>query len=1028
MPESGQITDGRHKEMYDIKGYTLIENTDIDDIKGRGLIYEHNKTGAKVVVLDCEDTQPSFAIAFRTPPEENRGTPHIIEHSVFCGSRKYPLKDPFVELMKGSMYTFLNAITYGDMTVFPVATTNAKDFEHLTDVYLDAVFNPLFLENEAVFMQEGWHFETADNTDRKVGEFSGIYNGETKLNVSGVVFNEMRGMEDSPDYILNNKLKEILYPDTPYRYVSGGVPEEIIELTYEEMCRYYKSHYHPSNSIMILYGKFDIPRKLSYISAEYLDKYEKITMNNIMPLQKSFDAPAKAECFYQASDEENAVKGTYYAYAAVVADTHSAELSITLQILNYVLCLAPGACLREAFMEAGVGEDLDVVMDDQMRQAFYGFECSGCRDGEKESFVNIIEDTLKKAVKEGLDKEMLFAAVKNIDFNYREADFDGSPKGLAYSDMLLERMLFDEEEPFARLKVREAVERVREYIGTDYFERFIQEKILDNPHKAIIEMKPDLDMCSGISERLANKIRNRYAGENPAELERRCAIFEKYKQADDDEKHKEMIPVLAKEDLQTDRPYTATINLTVNGRAFMFQPRKTNGIGYLNLAFDIRKLPEERLPYVRLLVELLGVLDTEEYSYSKLTKLIDIHTGGIYNYISIADGTVSNGKVTPLMLQRTGFFYNEIDKVCALNYEILCRTDFSDRKYIKELLLQLKSTYTGSYSASAGETAADIGRSGFSETALLYEKIQGYDFYRFLCNLTENYEEYEHDISEKLADTLRKLTAIDNCRIIYAGEEKSLEDVRKHVEKLIEDIRNAQKDRGASILPKTCNAALREGESAADAGAAGNRNNDGLLHLTPVRKGSMAYIAPTQVQYVAMCGDAGEKVRNVRGHMLVLEHILNCDYLWRQVRVNGGAYGCSADFSYNGGMSFVSYRDPNIRQTVEVFLGAARYIRNIDISPRELQQYIVGTMNKLDVPMTPESEAMSQIQLDLSGISNEEMLRIREQIINTTVQDIRALADIIEETAAESDVIVVGSEEAITAEKSFFKSVYNFIR
>ncbi len=990
---------------YNVDGYRLIENVDLKDIKGRGLIYEHCRTGAKVVVLDNEDTHLSFTAAFKTPPVSDNGITHILEHSVFCGSTKYPLKDPFVELMKGSMYTFLNAITYGDMTVFPVASTNARDFDNLMDVYLDAVFNPLFLTNEAIFMQEGWHYQVKSHNSHMAGGESisdtSDDNG-TACDVSGVVFNEMRGMEASPDYILNNKIKAALYPDTPYKYISGGLPSEIIDLSYEELSDYYDKHYHPSNCTMILYGKLDINNKLAYIAENYLDKYEKRSMDNTMPVQKGFDIPAEEECFYPAEDGENTEKGTYYAYAAVVADSHSAELSVTLQVLNYVLCLAPGAYLREAFMEAGVGEDLDIVMDDQMRQAFYGFECSYCYAGEKEKFLNIINDTLNKVVNEGIDKEMLYAAVQSIDFNYREADFGGSPKGLTYSDMLLEKMLFDEENPLDRLKIQDAIDRIKGRIDTDYFENFIRDKILDNTHKVIVTMKPDADMNGRIYKELCDKICANYSKADKAYVADKLELLEKYRGMSDDERIKALIPVLSKEDLQEEKPYTATRNMTVCGIPFLFQPRDTNGIGYLNFAFDIRALPAERLPYVRLLVELLGVLDTKEHSYAKLTKLTDIYTGGIYNYVSIADGTVTNGQVLPFMIQRTSFFYKEIENVCSLNREILRETDYSDLEYIGELLLQLKSAYTSQLLSAANATASDIGRSGYSKAALYHEKIQGYEFYKFLCNLTDNYKELAEDMKENLIKTAEMLMRMENCRIIYVGEEGSLDNVTAHVKKFIDDLGHSNE---------------------ADKDAAENDSSK----LTPVRGGNQAYIAPSQVQYVAMCGDMGDKTKSVRGHMLVLEHILNCDYLWQNVRVMGGAYGCSVDFSYNGGVSFASYRDPGIGRTVDIFRSVAQYIRNIRMSSRELQQYIIGTMNKLDVPMTPESEAMSQIQLDFSGISNEEILRIRKQIIETTVEDIRALADIMENTVSDCDVVVIGSEEGIMAEKADFDLVTSLL-
>ena len=961
--------------MTEISGYKLTEQSEIKDINGTGAIYEHERTGAKVAVLSNDDTELAMTIAFRTPPDGNNGLTHILEHSVFCGSRKYPLKDPFVELMKGSMYTYLNAVTYGDMTVFPVAGTNEKDFDNLMDVYLDAVFNPLLTENKAVFMQEGWHY-TEDGS------------------VGGVVLGEMRGLVDDPDFILNNCLKEQLYPDSPYRFVSGGIPEEITGLTYEEICLYYREHYHPSNCIIILYGRMDAEEKLNYISRNYLDKYDRIQADYIMPLQKPFLYPREAECFYP-TDAANTAKCTYYAYVAVVGDRHDGMLSLTMQILNYVLCMAPGAYLHEAFMDKGVGEDLDILMDDQMRQPYYGFLCSYCREDEKEIFMDIIENTLSDLVKNGIDKAMLRAAIKTLEFNYREADFGGTPKGIVYGDMLLEKMLFNEEAPLDRLKYSDVIDKMTGLIETDYFERFIDEKILGNPHKVTITMNPDTGLGARITENFDRRVRNIYESNDKAQIENEIMLYRKYSEAPDNYEAGTCIPVISCDGLAEDRHYVATENIDVDGVMMMFQNRNTHGIGYLNLGFDLDILTEEELPYVRLLVELLGVVDTENYSYTELSEMTDSHTGGIFNYVTVADGETSVGKIRPLMVQRTSFLYDEAETACGLNSEILRHSVFDDAEYIGELLLQLKSVYTGSMTSSPDAVAADIGKSMCGKAACLYDRVQGYDFYGFLCEITDNYEERNEELRTVISDVLFKLTGTDNMTIMYVGEKEHLDDVMPHIRKLVAILR----------LDRTNNKIISG------------------FNIKPFPLRNLAFTIPAQVNNVVMCGTTGPMAKNDRGHMLVLEHILNCGYLWQKVRVEGGAYGCSAQFLYNGTMIFQSCSDPDIARTVRIFKDVADYVRNIEAEPREMKQYIIGTMNELDMPVMPETEGMAQISLDMSGMTHEDTLRIRKQITETTVDDIRSLAPYFYEMLRNARIVVVGSSEAIEENKDIFDDI-----
>ena len=961
--------------------YKLTDSADVRDIKGKCLIYEHEKTGAKVVFMQNDDEHRAMNAVFRTPSDNSKGIPHIIEHSVFCGSEHYPLRDPFVELMKGSMYTFLNAMTYDEMTAFPVSGINAKDFDNLTDVYLDAVFNPLMRVKEEIFLQEGWHYESDE---------------EGGVLASGVVLNEMKGMTASTDFIMGNAVKTALFGDTPYRFVSGGLPEEIVDLSYDELKAYYDGHYHPSNCVIIFYGKLDVEERLAYLADKYLDKYEFRDMggNTVMPKQERPDKPVSAECTYPVSDLNAADNGAFLSYSAVISDSHSAEDAVVMHLLDYALCSAPGAYLREAFMENGIGEDFSANFDGHVRQPYYMLQCSYCNEKDLPEFVRTIEDTLRYVADNGIDKDMLRAAMQSIEFNYREDDFTGSPKGLVYSDMLLEKMIYGEENPIGRICLGEAIEKVKAYIDTDYFENFIRERILDNPHKSIVRMKPDTDSLARTDALIQSKTEKNYGAADRARIAAGLERLEEYRNGEDDEQIREMIPVLEKSDLCADKKDVPTVNTEAAGIPLMFQPRDTNGIGYLNICMDIRSLPERLTPYVRIIAELLAVLDTENYSYGELTKLIDLHTGGIYDFIDVTDGSVHQKPVIPMLVQHSSFFYGEMDRVCELNLEILKKTDFSDRDYILDLLLQLKSVYVGQYAEGSSSVAAGIGRSGFSDAAAYYERLQGHEFYLFLDGLTEDFDSRWEEASACIRETMELLTARENCRFMYIGERESFDMIKDKLERFGNEM---------------------------------GEQKTGRHEMKAERKGSIAYIIPSQVQYVAMCGKLGERAAEQRGHILVLEHILNCDYLWSNIRVLGGAYGASSDFTYTGAATLSSYRDPRLRETVEAYRRIPEYVRTLDITDRQLRQYIVGTMSKLDAPLSQEGEGMSRLHLDMSGITHDEFLRIRRQVIDTSIEDIRGLAPLLEKFVADADIVALGGGEMLEKNSGLFDRIENIL-
>lgn len=921
--------------------FTLTDSRHVSDIDGDCLIYTHNTTGAIVAFMRNKDSHRTMSIAFRTPPSDNGGIPHIIEHAVFCGSKKYNLNDPFVELMKGTMYTFLNAMTYSDATVFPVAGTNQKDFDKLVDVYLDAVFNPLLLKKPSVYAQEGWQYEVKDG----------------HLSANGVVLNEMKGLENTSEFVLENTVKAGLFGDNSYRYVSGGVPDDIVKHRYEDMVKYYEEYYHPSNCIIIFYGDIDIEARLSYLHDEYLGKYRYKKIDGIIPYtEKTPKSTVHAE--YPGDSD-------FMAYGVAVNQKHTAEDYIALRIIDYVLCSAGGAFLREEMMKSGICEDFDAYLDDGVRQPYMVFQASYCKVSKARKFRTMIDEALSKLAAEGAPQEMIDAALKIIEFSHKEGDYTGSPKGLVYSDYLLEKLLYNEPDPISRICIDEAIERMKECADSKYISGCVQRMFVGSRLKRLVVVRgrkrPEAKKEKKFARILAKGYRN-------------CS---NYGAEQEEKSNPYAIPVLDREDIDIGRIYIPTQKKLVGNVSLWLQNRNTHGIGYLNLAMDIRILPKELIPYVRILVELLGMINTKKHGYSKLNTLMDKTTGGIYSYIEIADRSDCD-EVIPYFVLHSSFFYEELEQVFMLNLEILYESLFDDRRNIRELLMQLKSVYVTQYEQGSASVAKGIAAQGVQKAAVWQENLQGYEFYLFLCGLLDNYDSEFDALAKNLKKTLDILTEPDNIKIFYIGEEQSYAGLEEMIVKY------------SAVQRKDC-APPHQSDYA----------------LVPCKK---AYTIASNVNYIALCTKLPDEVKKHRGHILVLEHIINCDYLWEQVRVKGGAYGSQVQIDTDGSVSFTSARDPRLCETIEAFKAVPQYIAGLNLTERELKQYIVGTMNKLEVPASAEADGMIQLRLDMAGIANDEILAIRKQIVDTELSDLTALSDYFAEALKDYNLVVVGCE------------------
>ncbi len=971
--------------IKNVPAYELIKEEDLQGVHLKGYLLRHKKSGARVLLMENDDDNKVFNIGFRTPPSNSTGVPHILEHSVLCGSKNFPAKDPFVELVKGSLNTFLNAMTYPDKTVYPVASCNDKDFQNLMHVYMDAVFYPNIYEHEEIFRQEGWSYKLDSKDD--------------KLILSGVVYNEMKGAFSSPEGVLDRVVLNTLYPDTSYANESGGDPEVIPELTYQEFLDFHSKYYHPSNSYIYLYGNMDMEEKLNWMDQEYLSHFDKITVDSEIKLQAPFDAMKEVSIPYSISSEEDEENQTYLSYNKSVGTSLDRELYLAFQVLDYALLSAPGAPLKKALTDAGIGDDILGSYDNGIYQPIFSVIAKNANADQKDEFVKIIEDVLSDIVKKGVDKKAIQAGINYLEFRYREADFGNYPKGLMYGLQIMDSWLYDEEQPFIHLEALDTFEFLKNMVNTPYYENLIKKYILENTHGAIVLVEPEKGRTARMDAELDEKLQAYKASlseEQVGELVQRTKALEEYQSAPEDPEALEKIPVLKREDISGDIAPIQNREISVSGIPVLLHEVETNGIGYVTLLFDFSKVGEELLPYVGILQSVLGIIDTEHYEYGELFNEINLKTGGIgtslelYNDIS----DVKNKAFKTTFEVKAKALFSQLPTAFQMMGEILTASKLQDEKRLLEILMMLKSRLLMKFTSAGHSTAALRAMSYASPSARLKDMTGGIEFYELIKDLTENFDQKKEDLIEKLQNLTKMLFRAENLMISYTAPTEASEKLGEYVE----------------ILKK---ALYKE------------QPEEKPLHLI-CRKKNEGFKTASKVQYVARVGNFIDNGAQYHGALNILKVILSYDYLWQNVRVKGGAYGCMSNFSRTGEGYFVSYRDPNLKQTMEIYEGVVEYLKNFDVSDRDMTKYIIGTISNIDQPMTPATKGDRSLSLYMSRVTEEMIKTEREQILNATKEDIQALSKVAEAMLQARQICVIGGEDKIEENADMFMNVTKF--
>lgn len=970
--------------IHDLAEYEILDEHRVEDVQSDGFILRHKKSGARIAILSNNDDNKVFYIGFRTPPEDETGVPHIIEHTTLCGSKKFPVKDPFIELAKGSLNTFLNAMTYPDKTVYPVASCNAQDFKNLMDVYLDAVFNPNITKYEEIFKQEGWHYELTGKDD--------------ELKINGVVYNEMKGAYSSPDEVLSSQIYRSLFPDNTYSKDSGGNPEYIPKLTYEAYLDFYHKYYHPSNSYIYLYGDMDVVERLEWLDKEYLSLYDYKKVNSEINKQPAFDEIKNVEAQYSITMDDSQENKTYLSYNRVVGDTLDKMLYQAFDVLDYALVSSPGAPVKQALIDAGIGDDVYGSYDAGILQPVFSFVAKNANASQADEFESIIENTLKEVVKTGINKEALLAGINSSEFKFREADFGQFPKGLLFGLNCLDSWLFDDMKPFIHLECLGTFAKLRKAVDTDYFEKLIQEYLLDNTHGSSVTVKPKRGLGNEREEALAKELSDYKASLSDEEIKKLIEDTEhlkKYQEEPSPDEDLRKLPMLTRADMKKNAMPFSNIEDELLDVKVVRHDIESNGIDYISFLFDAGDFAQSELGYLGFFTNALGLVSTEKYSYTDLANATNIYTGGI------STGTASH----PDIKDRNNFVFKfevklkvlekNLDKALELMEQMLLSSDFTDTKRLGELVAQIKARLQANLSSSGHLVAAMRSMSSFSRYALYQDELKGIAFYRSICHIEKELSESPKSVSDKLAAIAKKLFARNRMLISFTGNNEAYGNAKPSLEKVI-----AGFNKMSTI------------------------GNQAEVHFNTAKE---AFIDASQIQYVAKTGDFICEGYEYTGALRLLRIILSYDYLWINVRVKGGAYGCMNTFLRSGESYFVSYRDPNLSDTLDVYDRIPEYIKSFSPDERDMTKYIIGTFSALDTPMNPEAKGSRSLSAYLEGITYEQIQKERNEILNAQPEDIRRLADLVQAVLKKDSICVIGNENMIKESAGLFENVEKLI-
>jgi len=964
-------------------GFRLEDERQIEDINSIARVFYHEKSGARLFHLENDDDNKVFSITFRTPPEDSTGVAHIVEHSVLCGSRQFPMKEPFVELVKGSLNTYLNAMTFPDKTMYPVASRNEKDFHNLMNVYLDAVFYPNIGACPETLMQEGWHYEL----ESKEGE----------ITYKGVVYNEMKGVFSSPDAILDQKTFETLFPESAYGVESGGDPDDIPQLTQEKFVQFHKQYYHPSNSYIFLYGDLDIEENIKFLDEAYLNKFEKIQVTSQIALQPAFAQKVEKIFDYPIAPAENKEDKTFLSMNFVLGQATDSEMCLSFQILEYLLLETPAAPLKNVLLEAGLGKDVVGTFVPSILQPTFGVVVTGANEEQKQQFIQVVEQELKRLVSEGIDKKLIEACINIFEFTLREGNYGNRPKGLVYNIKCMDSWIYDES-PVIHLEYTSILKKIKSALTTNYFEQLIEKYLINNNHQALVILRPKHGLTEEKDEMVREKLASYKASLSSVEIDKlveQTMELKRRQETIDSPEALATIPLLALADIEKQAEELPLVEKEEKGVSVLQHSLYTNDIAYVNMYFDTHLVPQKQLPYVYLLAEILGKVATQEYDYAELSNEINIHTGGIGCDVTVYTENENDEKYLSKFLVKGKSLVEKLPNLFKLFEQIIAHSCFDNSKRMQELVQEIKSNWDMNLFRRGQQLATNRVLSYFSPIAQ-YNEVGMLQFYNFIADLEANFATRSTELYSNLEQVAKLIFNKENLLISVTAEEENYSKFKK-----------CFSDFHACL---TSNKVLAEQYN-----LAATQRNEGLM-------------TAGKVQYVVKGANFRKLGYSYHGSLKVLETILRYDYLWTRVRVQGGAYGGFAKFERNGNMVFGSYRDPNLKETLVVYDETSAYLRKFAVDQREMTKYIIGTMSQVDTPLTPSQKGERATNQYIRKISQTKIQQERNEILATKQADISKLANLVDEAMQQNYLCVFGNEQKIKENQNLFNQVISVLK
>ncbi len=961
-------------EVY--HGFKLVEKRFVKEVNAECLYFEHVKSGARLFKIAAEDANKTFAISFKTVPENDCGAAHVMEHSLLGGSKKFPVKNIFGILMTGSLNTYLDAFTGPDEICFPIASMNTKDYFNLMHVYLDAVFNPLIYDNPRIFKQEGWHYELTEKEDDIV--------------YKGVVYNEMKGIFSSPDKELTYQINRHLFPENTYGVACGGYPSAIPNLTYEAFIDFHKTYYHPSNSYIFLYGDADLNRELEFINTNYLSEYEKSDKKITIPLQQPFAKMKEVEKTYSVAKGSSTENKTYLSLSFVAGLGTDQAQNLAFDVLADALVNHETAPVRLALQEAGISNNISAYYSEN-KQNVFKITAKDANPEDSKRFKEIVFETFKKVIQEGLDKTIIEGIINRMEFKLKEGN--SAQKGMMYRDKASNNWRYGNN-PFKGLEFEQKLIEVKKALNTNLLESLIEKHLLPNPHSLLMVLKPEPGKQQKIDAQTHKKLADFKQQLSEKEIEKLINETEELLACQKQEDSPETIatvPSLKLSDIGKEVEWYGIDEKSVAGIPMLHHNTFTNNIVYTDLYFDMRVLPQELIPYASMLSTILTQLSTENYTFSELDNALNIHTGGVYTKINTFLKDKSDNQLLPKFIIGGKATANKTDKLFELIEEFVKNVKINDKERLKTLLIRHQANIDPQNRPGGGYHPARIRVSSYySNNGIFEEQTDGIDYYHFITQLVDNFDDNNDEIIKKIQQTASLLFVKKNLTAAVTCSNEDIPNYSKGLEKLI-----------GTLSEEEPNYIKWEFDF--------KQKNEGLL-------------SASKVQFVLKGYDFKKLGYKWNGKIRVLDQVLS-GWLWNKIRVIGGAYGGYCSFSSTGDVYFSSYYDPNLKETIENYDAIPGFLEKFDADDASMTRNIIGAISDMNQLLTPLQRGERAVQYYFENTTIDQLKAEREAVLTTTVQDIRDMKKMVSDILAQDAFCVYGNEEKIKENKELFKNL-----